>query len=198
MPTALANAIAGTCFNGPCCCRSNCNSERFGNYTVTVTAITKGTGANADALATNNGTAININGIATANIISTLGAGTGTLGTNGSNIAPNFQYWSGAAAVSTAVLAANIAAAITAAEQIAAGISLSYTAGNTFLTISGAGSNAGATGNSVAIGGTLTGFAWSPSGHLRGRKQCLDLDISKRQQWPDDSPGSHRHQRDRH
>ena len=178
---ALANAIAGTCFNGACGVDPTVTATVSGS-TVTVTAITKGTGANTVALDTSNGNAININGFATATINSTLGAGTGTPGTNGSSTAPNFQYWGGSAAVTTAVLAANIAAAITPAEQTAAGITLNYTAGNSFLTIIGAGSNAGATGNSVALGGSLTGFAWSPTGHLAGGNTALT--------WTSQGPGN--------
>jgi hypothetical protein len=87
-----------------------------------------------------------------------------TTGSNGNGTAPSFQYWSGAAAVTPAQLAANIAGAITSAEQTANGISLSYTSSNTYLTITGAGSNAGAAGNTVPVGGTLTGFAWTNGG----------------------------------
>ena len=165
--TNLINAINGTsCYNT--CVRPDptVRAAAGATNTVIVTAKTPGTGANADVLAASNPASIHINGAANAS--TTLGAGTGTLGTNGSSTAPNFQYWAGAAAVSTATLAANIAAAITTAEQTTAGISLSYDAGNTFLTISGAGSNAGAAGNSVAIGGSLTGFTWNPTGHLAG------------------------------
>jgi hypothetical protein len=176
--TNLASAIAGTCFNGACAVDPTVTATSA-TATVTVTAITPGTGANADVLATSSTTHIHINGGAHAT--TTLGAGTppltGTPGTNGSNTAPSFQYWSGAAVVSTAQLAANIAAAITTAEQTSAGITLSYTAGNTYLTITGAGSNAGAAGNSVAVGGSLTGFAWTfnsiATTHLSGGSSPL-------------------------
>jgi hypothetical protein len=136
---------------------------------VTVTARIPGTTANALTLTTNRTSIIHLNGI--AQLASTLGAG--TAGTNGSNTAPNFQYWGGSAGVSTATLASNIAASITPAEQIIAGISLSYTAGNNFFSVTGAGSNAGAAGNSVAIGGTLTGFTWNPNSHLAGGNTAM-------------------------
>jgi hypothetical protein len=170
------NAIKGiSCFGSGACPADPTVTASASGSTVTVTAITPGTGANTDVLATSNTAAIHINGGAHAS--TTLGANngglTGTPGTNGSNIAPNFQYWGGAAGVTTAVLAANIAAAITPAEQTAAGITLSYTPGNSFFTITGAGSNAGAAGNSVAVGGSLTGFAWSPTGHLAGGNNAL-------------------------
>jgi hypothetical protein len=134
-----------------------------------VTAIIPGTGANADALDTNDGTAIHINGFSTATISSTLGAGSGTLGTNGSSTPPNFQYWGGASPASTNVLASNIAGA---AAGNSANVTLTYTSGNTFKA-SGTGTNAGAAGNSVAVGGTLTGFSWNPSGHLAGGTTAL-------------------------
>jgi hypothetical protein len=174
--TNLVNAIKGiSCFGSGACPADPTVTASASGSTVTVTAITPGTGANTDVLATSNTAAIHINGGAHAS--TTLGANngglTGTPGTNGSNIAPNFQYWGGAAGVTTAVLAANIAAAITPAEQTAAGITLSYTPGNSFFTITGAGSNAGAAGNSVAVGGSLTGFAWSPTGHLAGGNNAL-------------------------
>jgi hypothetical protein len=162
----LNSAIAGTCFNGACAVDPTVTATVSGS-TVTVTAIIPGTTANADVLATNDTTAIHINGSAIAS--TTLGAGTGTLGTNGSNTAPNFQYWSGSAVVSTATLASNISAA---AAGNSANVTLSYTSGSTF-TASGTGTNAGAVGNSVAIGGTLTGFTWSPTGHLAGGTSAL-------------------------
>jgi hypothetical protein len=120
-----------------------------------------------DVLKTSNTAAININGA--ANATTNLGAGTGTLGTNGSNITQHFQYWSGSAVVSTATLASNISAA---AAGNAANVTLTYTAGSTF-TATGTGTNAGAAGNTVAIGGTLTGFTWSPTGHLAGGNNAL-------------------------
>jgi hypothetical protein len=162
----LKSAIAGTCFNGACAVDPTVTATVSGS-TVTVTAIIPGTAANADVLATNDTTAIHINGAANAS--TTLGAGTGTLGTNGSGAAPNFQYWGGAAGVTTAVLASNISAA---AAGNSANVTLSYTSGSTF-TANGTGTNAGAAGNSVAIGGTLTGFAWSPTGHLAGGTSAL-------------------------
>jgi hypothetical protein len=66
-------------------------------------------------------------------------------------------------------LASNIASA---AAGNSANVALTYTSGNTF-TASGTGTNAGAAGNGVAIGGTLTGFAWSPTGHLAGGNNAL-------------------------
>jgi len=170
--TNLVNAIKGiSCFGTGACPADPTVTATSATNTVTITALTPGTGANADVLATSNTAAIHINGA--ANATTNLGAGTGAPGTNGSSTAPNFQYWGGAAAVTTATLAANLAAAITPAEQTTAGITLSYTAGNSFLTITAAGSNAGAAGNSVAIGGSLTGFAWSPTGHLAGGNNAL-------------------------
>jgi hypothetical protein len=168
--TNLVNAINGTCFTGACGVDPTVTATSTTN-TVTITAITPGTSANSDVLATNNSNAIRINGARNASTF--LGTSTGIAGTDGSNTAPSFQYWSGASAVSAAALAANIAGAITVAEQTSAGISLSYTAGNTFLTITGAGANAGVAGNSVPVGGTLTGFAWSPTGHLAGGSTAL-------------------------
>jgi hypothetical protein len=164
--TALANAIAGTCFNGACTVDPIVTATVSGS-TVTVTAIIPGTGANADVLATNDSTAIHINGAANAS--TTLGASTGIPGTNGSNTPPNFQYWGGAAPTTTAALASNIAAA---AAGNSANITLTYTSGSTF-TASGTGTNAGAPGNSIAVGGTLTGFSWSPTGHLAGGTSAL-------------------------
>jgi hypothetical protein len=162
----LNSAIAGTCFNGACAVDPTVTTTVSGS-TVTVTAIIPGTTANADVLATNDTTAIHINGSATAS--TTLGAGTGTLGSNGSNAAPNFQYWSGSAVVSTATLASNISAA---AAGNSANVTLSYTSGSAF-TATGTGTNAGAAGNSVAIGSTLTGFTWNPTGHLAGGTSAL-------------------------
>jgi hypothetical protein len=118
-------------------------------------------------LATSSTATIHINGSAIAS--TTLGAGTGTLGTNGSNTPPNFQYWGGSAVVTTAALASNISAA---AAGNSANVTLSYTSGSTF-TATGTGTNAGAAGNSVAIAGTLTGFSWSPTGHLSGGTTVL-------------------------
>jgi hypothetical protein len=162
----LNSAIGGTCFNGACGADPTVTATVSGS-TVTLTAITPGTTANADALATNDSAAIQINGAANAS--TTLGAGTGTLGTNGLSTTPNFQYWGGAAMVSTAVLASNISAA---AAGNSANVTLAYTSGSTF-TASGTGTNAGAAGNSVAIDGNLTGFNWSPSGHLAGGTNAL-------------------------
>ena len=160
--TNLANAINGTsCFNT--CVRADPTvTATVSGVTVTVTAKTPGTGANAYVLSTSTKAAIHINGAANAS--TDLGAGTGTLGTNGSSAVPNFQYWSGSSAVSTAVLASNISAA---AAGNSANVALAYSSGNTF-TATGTGINAGAPGNSVAIGGTLSGFGWSPTGHLAG------------------------------
>jgi hypothetical protein len=168
--TNLSKAIAGTCLNGACAVDPTVTATSA-TSTVTITAITPGTTANGDALATNNSAAIHINGGAHASTFlgATGGGLTGTPGTNGSNVVPNFQYWSGAAAVSTATLASNIAAA---AAGNSANVTLTYTSGSTF-TASGTGSNAGAAGNSVAVGGTLTGFAWSPTGHLAGGTSAL-------------------------
>ena len=170
--SSLNNAIAGTCFNGSCGADPTVTATVNGS-TVTVTAITPGTGANSDALSTSDNGAITLNGHSGSGTYNTtLGAGTGTLGTNGSSTAPNFQYWSGSSAVSAAQLAANIAGAITSGEQTANGISLSYSSGNTFFTITGAGSNIAAAGNLVSVGGSLTGFGWtynsSPTTKLQG------------------------------
>jgi hypothetical protein len=166
--TNLINAINGTsCYNtcvGP---NPTITAAAGATNTVIVTAKTPGTGANSDVLATSNTASIHINGLAIAS--TTLGAGTGTLGTNGLNSPTNFQYWGGAAVATTAVLASNISAA---AAGNSANVTLSYTSGNTF-TASGTGTNAGAAGNSVAIGGTLTGFSWSPTGHLTGGTSAL-------------------------
>ncbi len=160
--TNLANAINGTsCFNTCVHADPTVTATVSGN-SVTVTAKTPGTGANADVLSTSNSGAIHINGAANAS--TKLGGGTGTLGTDGSSTAPNFQYWSGSSAVSTSVLASNISAA---AAGNSANVTLTYVSGNAF-TATGTGINAGAPGNSVAIGGTLTGFTWNPNGHLAG------------------------------
>jgi hypothetical protein len=160
----LNSAIAGTCLNGACAVDPIVTATVSGS-TVTVTAIIPGTTANADVLATNDTGAIHFNGAANAS--TTLGAG--TPGTNGSNTPPSFQYWGGAAPTTTAVLASNISAA---AAGNSANVTLTYTSGNTF-TASGTGSNAGAAGNSVAISNTLTGFTWSPTGHLAGGTNAL-------------------------
>jgi hypothetical protein len=161
--TNLINAINGTsCYNTCVGADPTVTAAAGATNTVIITAKTPGTGANADVLATNSTASMHINGAANAS--TTLGAGTGTLGTNGSNTAPNFQYWSGAAAASTAALASNISAA---AAGNSANVTLTYTSGNTF-TATGTGTNAGTAGNSVAIGGTLTGFSWNPTGHLAG------------------------------
>jgi hypothetical protein len=166
--TNLLNAIKGiSCFGSGACPADPTVTATSATNTVTITAITPGTGANADVLATTNTATIHINGAAIAS--TTLGAGTGTLGTNGSNTPPNFQYWGGSAVVTTAVLASNISAA---AAGNAANVTLTYTAGSTF-TATGTGTNAGAAGNTVAIGGTLTGFTWSPIGHLAGGNNAL-------------------------
>jgi hypothetical protein len=165
--TNLVNEIAGTCLNGPCGADPTVTATSSGN-TVTITAITPGTGANSDALSTSTApSVIQLNGVASSS--STLGSGTGTLGTDGSNIAPNFQYWSGSSAVSTSTLASNIAAA---AVGNSADIALTYTSGDTFTAI-GTGTNAGSAGNSVTIGGTMTGFSWSPTGDLAGWTSAL-------------------------
>jgi hypothetical protein len=166
--TNLANAITGiSCFGTGACPADPTVTATSATNTVTITAITPGTGSNADVLATSSTATIHINGSAIAS--TTLGAGTGTLGTNGSNTPPNFQYWGGSAVVSTATLASNISAA---AAGNSANVTLSYTSGSTF-TATGTGTNAGAAGNSVAIGGTLTGFSWSPTGHLSGGTTAL-------------------------
>jgi hypothetical protein len=70
-------------------------------------------------------------------------------------------------------LAANIVAAITPAEEATAGIAApTYTAGTSSFTITAAA--AGAAGNSITVGGTLTGFAWAPPvGHLAGGNNQL-------------------------
>ena len=136
--------------------------------TVTLTATTPGTGANSDVLAINNTTDFRINGLVGTSS-STLGAGTGALGTNGSSTPPNFQYWSGSAAATTAVLASNISSA---AAGNSANVTLSYVSGSGF-TATGTGTNVGLAGNSVAIGGTLTGFTWNPTGDLAGGSSPL-------------------------
>ena len=168
--TNLLNAIKGTCFNGACAVDPTVTATSSG-ATVTITAIIPGTTANADVLATSSTGTIHINGGAHASTTlgSNAGGETGIPGTNGSNIVPNFRYWSGAAVVTTATLAANIVAA---AVGNSANVTFTYTSGSTF-TASGTGSNAGAAGNSVAIGGTLTGFAWNPTGHLAGGNNAL-------------------------
>jgi hypothetical protein len=159
----LITAINGTSCWDPCVGADPSVTATAGaTNTVIITAITPGSGANSDPLATSSSAALHFNGAAVAS--STLGAGTGTLGTNGSSTPPNFQYWSGSAAATTAALASNIAAA---AAGNSANIALSYVSGNTF-TATGTGTNAGVAGNSVSIGGTLTGFTWNPTGFLAG------------------------------
>lgn len=159
----LINAINGTsCWNTCIGANPSVTATAGATDTAVITAITPGTGANSDPLVTSDATAVQYNGAALAS--TTLGAGTGTPGTDGSNTPPNFPYWSGSAAVSTSVLASNIAAA---AAGNSANITLSYISGNTFIA-TGTGSNAGAAGNGVSIGGTLTGFTWNPTGYLAG------------------------------
>ena len=161
--TGLITAINGTSCWDPCVSINPSVTATAGTTdTVIITAITPGTGANSDPLATSDPAAVQFNGGAFPS--TTLGAGTGTLGTNGSNTPPNFQYWSGSAAASTSTLASNIAGA---GAGNSAGVTLTYVSGNTFLA-TGTGANAGPAGNSVAIGGTLTGFSWNPTGFLAG------------------------------
>jgi len=161
--TSLIDAINGTsCWNTCIGANPSVTATAGATDTVIITAITPGTGANSDPLVTSSSTSIQYNGGAFAS--TTLGAGTGTLGTNGSSTPPNFPYWSGSAAATTAALASNIAAA---AAGNSANVTLSYVSGNTFIA-TGTGTNAGPVGNSVAIGGTLTGFTWNPTGFLAG------------------------------
>jgi hypothetical protein len=126
---------------------------------VTVTAKVAGTSGNARTMASSN--AANIS------VTSPLSGGN-----NGSGVAPNFQFVTGAGLLTSAQLAANIVAALTPAEEATAGIAApTYTAGTSSFTITAAA--AGAAGNSVTVGGTLTGFAWNPSGHLAGGNNQL-------------------------
>ena len=158
----LINAINGaSCYNTCVGANPSVKATSGATNTVIITAITPGSGANSDALVTSTAN-IQFNGAALMS--TTLGAGSGTLGTDGSNTAPNFQYWSGSAAVSPAALATNIAAA---AAGNAASVTLTYTPGNT-ITATATGTNAGAAGNSIAIGGTLSGFLWNPTAFLAG------------------------------
>jgi hypothetical protein len=169
-----AAVLSDNILGGSAACLSGCGTRdpnvtaTFTGNTVALIARTPGTGANSDVLATNNTIDIEINGLLGTSS-STLGAGTGTLGTNGSSTPPNFQYWSGSAAVSPAVLASNIAAA---AAGNSANVTLSYVSGSSF-TAMGTGTNAGPAGNSVAIGGTLPGFTWNPTGDLAGGTSSL-------------------------
>jgi len=157
---------SGTCGHtngGVCVVNGTTNSKVMASVSGAVVALTAkapGTTGNTLTLTTSRTTSIHLNGV--AQLSSTLSGGT-----NGSSTAPNFQYWSGAAAVSIATLASNIAAAGNSAN-----VTLTYTSGNTF-TASGTGTNAGAAGNSLAVGGTLTGFSWNPTGHLAGGTTAL-------------------------
>ena len=166
---------SGTCgfTNGGVCVvhgTTNANvTASIAGAVVTVTAKVPGTTANTLTLTTNNKISIYLNGI--SQVSSTLGRGYRRH--QRFECRTELSILGGAGVVTNAVLASNIAAAITPAEQAAAGITLSYSASNTFLTITGAGANAGAAGNSVAIGGTLTGYAWSPTGHLSGGNNAL-------------------------
>ena len=169
--TNLINAINGTsCFNTCVGADPTVKASAGAANTVIITAIIPGSGPNADVLATSQTGAMHINGAANAS--TTLGAGTGTLGSDGSNAAPNFQWTGAGGLLTTAQLAANIVAAITPAEETTAGIAApTYTGGNTFFTIAAA--SPGAAGNSITVGGTLTGFSWNPSGHLAGGNNQL-------------------------
>jgi len=80
-----------------------------------------------------------------------------TAGSNGSNTPPNFEYWSGNAAVSTNTLASNIAAAAVGNSD---NVTLAYNSSTNTFTASGTGSNAGAQGNSVGVSGSLPGLTW--------------------------------------
>ncbi len=170
--TNLNNAIAGTCFTGACGTDPTVTGG-VGGSTVTITAVIPGTGPNADVLSTNRSASIHINGGAHASTVlgRNTGGQTGTPGADGSNAAPNFQWTGAGGYLSTSALAANIAAAITPAEQTGAGITMTYTPGNSFLTITAA--SAGAAGNTITVGGTFTGFSWNPSGHLAGGNNQL-------------------------
>jgi hypothetical protein len=158
----LINGVDEGCLSG-CTGTDPTVRATFEGESVLLTAITPGSGANSDVLSTTNTAAIEINGLLGTSS-STLGAGTGTRGTNGSSTPPNFPYWSGSTAVSTSVLASNIAAA---GAGNSANITLTYVSGNTFVA-TGTGTNAGPAGNSVAIGGTLAGFTWNPTSFLAG------------------------------
>lgn len=83
--TNLANAINGSCFN-TCTADASVTAGTVttvgSNGSFTITANTAGTGPNSYAITTNDGTNENVNGLSTASISTTLGAGTGTLGAN--------------------------------------------------------------------------------------------------------------------
>jgi hypothetical protein len=138
---------------------------------VTLTARIPGTGGNALVLNTSDTASMHLNGTTTSP--TTFGVGTGTAGTDGSNVAPNFRWTGAAGLLTTAQLAANIVAAITPAEETTAGITgPTYTAGTSSFTITAAAT--GAAGNSITVGGTLAGFAWAPTGgHLAGGNNQL-------------------------
>jgi len=102
------------------------------------------------------GTGTNNNGCSNGNAVDLAGA------SDGSGTAPSFLWTGSGGALSTSSLATNIAAAITTTAQTTAGISKSVVSGSGF-TISGAGANQGAQGNTVAVGGTQTTtafFSW--------------------------------------
>ncbi len=146
----LVAAIGGSCLRLCTAADPNVKASSAANV-VTLTAITPGTGGNSITLAA-------VNNAPTVLVISgaTLGTGTGTVaGSNGVNTGTNFAYWSGSAAISASALATNIAAAITRGAATA-GATATASGG----VISVTASSTGTSGNSIALGETLSGFSW--------------------------------------
>src|SRR5205814_3503580 len=114
--------------------------------TVTVTARTQGTGGNSITLGKT------LTGFAwTASPM----AG----GSNGSNTGSNFAFWSGSTAVSTTVLATNLAAAIT---RNVGSVGIGDTSATNVVTVTA--SSTGAAGNNITLTESMPGFTWaSPS-----------------------------------
>jgi hypothetical protein len=173
-PTKCATTTGGTCYftgTGGVTANTTVVATAQATTRISLSAITPGTSGNSITMACTAGTGtFSFNGGAACASTATTSF---TGGTNGSNGAPNFQYWSGSAAVTATQLAANIVAAITAAEETTAGITApTYTSGNAFFTITAA--STGEAGNSITVGGTLASATWSPSStHLAGGTSAL-------------------------
>jgi hypothetical protein len=168
--TKCATTQSGTCYftgTGGVTANTTVVATGLATATISLSAITPGTSGNSITMACTAGTGtFSFNG---GGACTNTTAVSFTGGSDGSSTAPNFQWTGGSGLLTTATLASNIASA---AAGNSANVALTYTSGNTF-TASGTGTNAGAAGNGVAIGGTLTGFAWSPTGHLAGGNNAL-------------------------
>jgi hypothetical protein len=138
----LAAAINGSCLN-PCAAPSPYVTATSSGDVVTLTAITAGTAGNSIPLSANNVTGgdVTVSG-------ADLALGTGTF------TALEFAY----SGLSTTQLAANIVAAINANSSTAG---VTATSSGDVITVTA--TTGGTAGNSIAVGGTLAGFAWGGS-----------------------------------